>query len=117
MRFIVDAQLPKKLAHLLVELGHDAIHTLDLENRNATSDKVISTLSLKEKRIVISKDFDFYESYFQKLEPYKLLYLNTGNLSTSMLLSLVSNNLNKIEEELTLNSVVELTRKSLITII
>ena len=35
MNFIVDAQLPKSLARLLAELGHDAIHTLDMPERNA----------------------------------------------------------------------------------
>lgn len=117
MRFIVDAQLPKKLSQLLNDLGYDSIHTLDLQNRNATSDKFICELSLKDKRIVLSKDFDFYESYFQKLEPYKLLYVNTGNISTTSLLSLISKNINKIEEELSMNTVVELTHNSLITII
>ena len=30
MKFLVDAQLPKRLALLLNDLGYDVIHTLDL---------------------------------------------------------------------------------------
>ncbi len=62
MKFIVDAQLPKSLARFLSERGFDAIHTLDLPGKNATDDREINRLSLEEKRIVISKDSDFYDS-------------------------------------------------------
>jgi predicted nuclease of predicted toxin-antitoxin system len=30
MKFIIDAQLPRRLARFLQGLGYDAIHTLDL---------------------------------------------------------------------------------------
>ena len=38
MRFLVDAQLPKRLAEWLNEAGHDALHALDLPRGNRTSD-------------------------------------------------------------------------------
>ncbi len=38
MKFIVDAQLPKSLSDLLNSRGFDSIHTLDLPNKNSTSD-------------------------------------------------------------------------------
>jgi predicted nuclease of predicted toxin-antitoxin system len=34
MKFLVDAQLPRRLARLLTATGHDAIHTLDLPRGN-----------------------------------------------------------------------------------
>lgn len=116
MKFIVDAQLPRKLAVFLQEKGFDALHTLDLPNKNATTDQEINELSLKQKRIVISKDIDFYDRYMQKLEPHKLLYVSTGNVSTKKLLQLFENNLDKIIEEVTYYNVVELTHNSLIII-
>jgi predicted nuclease of predicted toxin-antitoxin system len=64
MKFIIDAQLPRRLAIWLSEKGFDAIHTLDLPDKNSTSDSEISALSIREKRIVISKDSDFYDRYF-----------------------------------------------------
>lgn len=71
---------------------------------------------MKEKRIVISKDVDFYDRYMQKLELHKLLYISTGNISTKVLLNLFENNLDKIIEEITYYNVVELTESSLIII-
>ena len=36
MKFFVDAHLPRRVARLLTEAGHDAIHTLDLPNGSLT---------------------------------------------------------------------------------
>ena len=47
MRFLVDAQLPKKLSRFLNEKGFESIHTLDLPNGNKTTDAEIIELSLK----------------------------------------------------------------------
>lgn len=38
MKFLVDAQLPKRFANWLNEAGHDALHTLDLPSKNLTPD-------------------------------------------------------------------------------
>lgn len=62
MKFIIDAQLPRKLSTFLNEKGFDSIHTLDLSKGNNTLDTEINILSIKEERILISKDSDFYNS-------------------------------------------------------
>ena len=49
MKFIVDAQLPKSLTRLLAELGHDAIHTLDMPERNANHQTKRKRYMLKKK--------------------------------------------------------------------
>lgn len=116
MKFIVDAQLPKSLSRFLNEKGHDAIHTLDLSARNATDDSIINEISLKEERVVISKDSDFYDRFFRILEPYKLLYLTTGNITNKVLLSIFDKNLERIVNQLETNFVVELSHTSIITI-
>lgn len=117
MKFIVDAQLPKKLARYLNEIGFDTIHTLDLGNGNQTKDSEIVKISMKEKRVLISKDADFYNIYLQKAEPYKLIYLTVGNISTIKLIQLFSKNLDRILEEVQLNSVIEISPNSIITIL
>ncbi len=48
MKFLVDAQLPRRLARMLREAGHEAVHTLDLPHGNRTSDAVINDLSARE---------------------------------------------------------------------
>ncbi|GLR16968.1 DUF5615 family PIN-like protein [Portibacter lacus] len=67
MKFIVDAHLPKKLSEFLINEGFDSIHTLDLPKKIATTDQEINEISIKESRIVISKDSDFYQRYLNKL--------------------------------------------------
>jgi len=44
MRFLVDAQLPRRLSDWLNKQGHDAIHTLDLPRANRTSDDELLSL-------------------------------------------------------------------------
>lgn len=116
MKIIVDAQLPRRLAIWLSEKGFDAIHTLDLPDKNRTSDAEISALSIQEKRIVISKDSDFYDRYFSHLEPYKLIFLTIGNMSSGELISLFELNFNQIANEILHNNVVEVSRSNIITI-
>ncbi len=96
MKFIVDAQLPRKLSYLLQEYGHDVIHTLDLPSQNLTKDSYINQLSLDEKRVVISKDLDFIESLLISNKPYKLLAISMGNVTNKVLLALFKKNIHII---------------------
>ncbi len=71
MKFIVDAQLPVRLARFLQSVGYDTIHTRDLPQQNATPDTEINEISIQESRIVITKDSDFLDSFLINHEPYK----------------------------------------------
>ncbi|MEZ4620577.1 MAG: DUF5615 family PIN-like protein [Caldilineaceae bacterium] len=108
MKFLVDAQLPKRLARYLAAEGHDAIHTLDLPLANNTPDAVINQFSLAEQYVVITKDADFRDSHLLKGEPYKLLLVATGNIKNNELLQLFEQNLTRIVEALEVNFYVEL---------
>jgi len=66
VRFVIDAQLPRRLATRLVELGHAAIHTLELPAGNRTSDRAIGAMAslscqaiegLRPKNRALSHDF------------------------------------------------------------
>jgi predicted nuclease of predicted toxin-antitoxin system len=59
MKFIVDAQLPRKFVIWLNEAGHDALHTLELPKKNLTSDMELTEFAVSQGRIVVSKDDDF----------------------------------------------------------
>jgi predicted nuclease of predicted toxin-antitoxin system len=63
MKFLVDAQLPRRLAVRLNELGFDAVHTLDLPDQNRAPDQSITVKADLENRVVISKDADFVNSH------------------------------------------------------
>ena len=98
MKFIVDAQLPRKLASWITTQGYNAIHTLYLPAQNLTEDNYIIKLSMQEFRIVISKDSDFYDSFVLKGEPYKLLIVSTGNITNKDLIVRFEQNFEKITE-------------------
>ena len=98
MKFLVDAQLPLRLARVLQSAGCDSIHTKDWPWQNATPDSEINWLSLQESRIVITKDRDFIDSFMVQQQPYKLLILNAGNINNNQIIDLFMNNLPQLAE-------------------
>ncbi|WP_300682193.1 DUF5615 family PIN-like protein [Nocardioides sp.] len=115
MKFLVDAQLPRRLARALNELGHDAIHTLDLPKRNATPDSDIAALADRESRIVVTKDVDFLNSHLVSGTPRRLFRVLTGNINNSELLALIEANIVAIEERFVDSDLIELSAGSLIS--
>jgi predicted nuclease of predicted toxin-antitoxin system len=85
MKFLVDAQLPRRFCLWLNGAGQDALHTLDLPGGNRTTDGKIIEFAEREQRIVISKDDDFVQSYLIKGLPSRLLFISTGNISNDEL--------------------------------
>jgi predicted nuclease of predicted toxin-antitoxin system len=114
MNFLIDAQLPRRLARLLTAAGHDAMHTLDLPNANKTTDAEINAVSIQEKRVVITKDSDFVDSFLLAKEPYKLLLLSTGNISNKELEALFAPLIPAIAATFQSHDYAELTRTALI---
>lgn len=114
MNFLLDAQLPRRLAFLLRERGHEAVHTLDLPRANKTSDHEINDLSVRELRVVVSKDSDFVDSLLLRGQPWKLLSVTTGNIHNRELEALVLGNLETIINGLAVHAYVELSRSAVI---
>jgi predicted nuclease of predicted toxin-antitoxin system len=114
MKFLIDAQLPRRLSHVLTAQGHDSIHTLDLPNGNRTSDGEIGEISVAEARIVISKDADFVNDFLLKQQPYGLLLVSTGNIANNDLLQLITKHLDVIVSAFENARFVELTREAVI---
>ena len=85
MRFLIDAQLPRSLAILLRERGHDVLHTLDLPEGNRTSDELLCGLCASDDRVLISKDGDFVDSFLVQRRPHRLLHVSTGNITNFQL--------------------------------
>ena len=110
MRLLVDAHLPRGLCTVLTRCGHDAIHTLDLLDGNATKDGANNQLSLTEQRVVVSKDTDFFYSHLLHGRPWKLLLIRTGNISASDLCALMERHLPAIGAALQNHTLVELDR-------
>jgi predicted nuclease of predicted toxin-antitoxin system len=114
MKFLIDAQLPKRLANLLQEKGYDAIHTSSLEMKNRTLDKEINLISIEQKRIVITKDSDFLESFLIKRQPYKLLLVTTGNITNRELETVFLSILDQLSDLFDRYFYIELSRNDII---
>jgi predicted nuclease of predicted toxin-antitoxin system len=109
MKFVVDAQLPRRLAQELAASGHDAVHTLDLPAANRTPDSEIIALAMRENRVVVTKDNDFVNSFHLRGAPPKLLLISTGNISNDQLSKLFTANLAALENAFSRHDFVELS--------
>ncbi len=108
MKFIVDAQLPYGIKLFLIENGHDALHTDDMPNKERTLDSEIINLSVKEDRIVITKDNDFLDNHIINQKPKKLLLIVSGNIKNREFYSLFKNNFKIIINLFESNNLIEL---------
>ena len=114
MKFLVDAQLLRRLSHRLREAGHDALHTRDLSQGNRTTDAEIIALSLRELRAVVTKDADFVNSFLIIHQPYQLLLISTGNIKNAGLEALLLAELSAIVSAFATDDFLELTSSALI---
>jgi len=113
MKFLVDAQLPRRLCAWLREAGYDVTHTLDLPLGNRTPDSTILDIAERERRIVVTKDDDFVQSHLISGRPEKLLLIATGNIANVELETLLRANLAAIAQELESANFVEIDRDAL----
>lgn len=68
MRFLVDNALSPRVAELLREAGHDAIH-LRARGKQDEPDEVVFALALEEDRTIVSADTDFGTLLARREEP------------------------------------------------
>ena len=113
MKFLIDAQLPRRLVKIFNEFGYEAIHTLDLPQGNATQDEQINNFSITNKYIVVTKDKDFLDSFILSGKPYKLFLITTGNIKNNDLIILLSNNLLEISSLFQTHSFIELNQNQI----
>ena len=110
MKFVADAQLPRRMTDWFRNAGYDAAHTLDLPDGNRTTDKQLIEFAEREQRVLISKDADFVNSHLLSGKPAKLLLVSTGNMSNRELEQLVTPLISSIVAEFQLHSFLELDR-------
>ena len=108
MKFVVDAQLPRRVAAWLAANGCDAVHTLDLPDKNRTTDQQILDLANREQRVVVTKDADFVDSHVLHSQPAMLLLISTGNISNRDLETLMVPLIPLIVQEFQTHSFLEL---------
>jgi len=108
MKFLVDAHLPRRMSDWLKNAGFGSVHTLDLPDKNKTTDKQILEIAAKEERVVVTKDADFVNSHLLLSQPSKLLLISTGNITNIDLEKLFIPAIPTIAVELETSSFVEL---------
>lgn len=86
MRFIVDAQLPPKLAEWLRERGHDALALREIGMRDA-DDLDIWARALAEGAIIVTKDEDFAAMAGRIANGPQVLWVRSGNLLRRVLIA------------------------------
>src|SRR5215216_4920225 len=114
MIFLIDAQLPPRLARMLQQHGHQVYHTLDLPQQNRTDDDEIMRFADMHDCIVTTKDSDFVDAFYLQHRPQKLWLLSTGNISNRDLDTLIRSNIDHVVTLFQQYRFVELSRTDLI---
>jgi len=109
MKWLIDAQLPRRLSEKLNSLGHDSVHSLELANGNRSTDIEICHIADQSDRIVASKDRDFLDSHIVNGTPRKLLWITLGNTSNNELLFVFERELSQLVASFAASNCVEMT--------
>ena len=99
MRFLIDAQLPQRLARRLGELGHDAIHVADIGLESA-SDAAVWNAAMERAAILLTKDQDFAIARAARDEGPTIVWIRIGNSSNDVLIARLAGSLDAIEAAL-----------------
>jgi len=97
VKFLVDAQLPRRMCLWLADGGHDALHTLDLPLGNRTPDEALIGQADVEGRVLVTKDDDFVQSRLVRGRPRLLWLIATGNVDNRTLEALVRHAMPQVE--------------------
>ena len=114
MKFLIDANLPFKLAKVLKEKGFDIIHTDDLPDKERTKDNEIRKVSVDQDRVIITKDSDFLDSHIVQGIPSKLLLITTGNIVNKVLLDIFDKNFETIISLFNSYDLIELNNEQIV---
>ena len=111
MRFLVDAQLPRRLARQLADLGHDATHVSDIGLESA-SDAAVWGAAIERAAILVTKDHDFAIARAASGQGPAIVWIRIGNTSNDILLARLVSSLGAIEQAIRRgDTIVELVAK------
>ena len=96
LRFIIDTQLPPSLSAFLKRNDLNATHIFEYPSGALTTDEEIISIAKRENRIVVSKDFDFFDYYLLNNYPPAILLLQLGNIKNRDLFVFMENHLEAI---------------------
>lgn len=84
MRFLLDAQLPPRLAAKISGAGYEAIHVGDVLPLDA-DDLAVAGEANRLKAVLVSKDEDFVDLSGRGVLQAQFLWIRSGNMTTAKL--------------------------------
>jgi predicted nuclease of predicted toxin-antitoxin system len=99
MRFLIDAQLPPRLAARLVSLGHEAHHVAEFEMLRA-KDRAIWAKAIELDATIMSKDADFVTLRALRAGGPAIVWIRLGNVSRAALLARIERALPNIVDQI-----------------
>ncbi|HEX6254482.1 MAG TPA: DUF5615 family PIN-like protein [Euzebyales bacterium] len=114
MRLLVDANLSHRVAELLREAGHDAVHVRELDLQRA-ADADILDVAMTGERVIISEDTDFGAllAHRQSSGPSFVLLRSIEPLTPQQQAMLLTANLPTVEKDLDEGAIAVLDRRRL----
>ena len=97
MKFLCDVHISYKIVRYLRASGFETTHINEILNKWYTKDGDICTYADENDFIVLTKDADFRNSFLISNTPRKLVKVSLGNISTSVLIEVISGNLQAIQ--------------------
>lgn len=88
MRFLLDANLPARLAQEFVEAGHECDHVEDLLPRYSP-DTAIARIANDSGAVLVSRDADFVQFSRDGLLTVPLVWVRLGNLRRAAIASAI----------------------------
>ncbi len=110
MKFLVDQNRSPRLAQLLREAGHDAVHTLERGLEQADDD-VLLDMARDEQRIVISGDTDFGAllALARQKSPSVILFRSRHHRTAEQQAGVILEHINDLADDLTNGAVAVIT--------
>ncbi len=94
MKFLADEDFPKPLVTKIRSLGH-LVKTVQQKNLQGSPDKIIANLALKEKRIILTFDKDFFKNQTENLQ---VIIFSFPKIPTSEIILLIGNFLKDLKQ-------------------
>lgn len=95
MKVLLDENVSRGLVHSLRDLGYDVL-VVGIEIPSGTDDDSIYQILLKEKAVLITRDYHFTNPVrFDEKKTQGILYIHHGNLTSVQEMDLVASFLKK----------------------
>lgn len=95
MKFLIDANLPARLAQVFIEAGHDCVHMETLLPRYSPDTK-IAHIANDIDAVIVTRDADFVEFSRAGVVKVPVLLVRVGNLRRAALAATFRTRLSKI---------------------